>query len=87
MDRVTETLLNDFAEEHNFARTQKELFELFASYLTVHRHHAETFDPSEIVTGGGGDTGIDAIAIIVNGALITDLEALQEHIQRRRTWM
>ena len=48
----------------------------------VRRHYSgETFDPEDIYTGGGGDTGIDAVAVLVNGSLVTDVESLQEHAE------
>src|SRR5713226_5269154 len=70
MDRITESLLDEFSREHDIvALPQDKRFEHFASYVTVRRQYSETFDTEEIVTGAGGDIGIDAIAIIVNGSL------------------
>jgi hypothetical protein len=83
MDRITESLLSEFTAEHDLgALPQDRQFEHFAGYITVRRQHAETFDTDDIVTGSGGDTGIDAIAIILNGILITDAEAFEEHAAR-----
>ena len=53
-------------------------FERFASYLVVSPHLADSFDTADIATGSGGDTGIDAIAIVVNGTLVTDQELVKE---------
>jgi len=50
--------------------------------------HSESFDTHDVVVGdddttyGGGDTGIDAIAIIANGVLVSDLDELDELIER-----
>jgi hypothetical protein len=85
MDRVSESLLNKFSEEFNLALPENERFEQLAAYLTVQRHYPETFDPGDLITGAGGDTGIDAIAMIVNGALITDLEAFEEISEKANT--
>lgn len=83
MDRITESLLNEFTAEHDLSTLPEDCrFEHFAAYITVRRQHAETFDTADIVTGAGGDTGIDAIAVIVNGILITDREAFEEHAAR-----
>jgi AIPR protein len=77
MDRVSESLLNEFAKEHDLvALPQETQFEHFAACITVQRHYTDSFDSGEIVTEG--DSGIDAIAIIVNGSLVTDREALEE---------
>jgi hypothetical protein len=77
MDRITESLLNEFSKEHGITHLPEEdRFEHFCSFITVRRHFSETFDTADIVVGSGGDTGIDGIAILVNGSLITDLESL-----------
>ncbi|MGO9771579.1 MAG: AIPR family protein [Roseiarcus sp.] len=70
--------MDEFAREHGLdALDEAKQFEHFASYITVRRQYSETFDSSDIVTGDG-ETGIDGVAIIVNGSLITDIEALSE---------
>ena len=82
MDRVTKSLLDEFSYEHDFAQMgEDKQFEHLAAFLTVSRHHGETFDTAEIVTGSGGDTGIDAIAIIVNGALALDPDTVEDLAQ------
>ncbi|MGB7600949.1 MAG: AIPR family protein, partial [Candidatus Sulfotelmatobacter sp.] len=79
MDRITKSLLDEFASEHDLTSlAEDKQFEHFASYLMVRRHYAETFEPGEIVTGAGGDTGIDAIAIVVNNVLVTDAATVDE---------
>ena len=79
MDRISESLLNEFSTEQDIAHLpESERFEHFASYITVRRHYTETFDTTDIVTVAGGDIGIDGIAIIVNGSLVTDVEVLEE---------
>lgn len=79
MDRVTENLLANFTAEHNLgALPEDRRFEHFASYITVRQQYRETFDTSEIATGGGNDTGIDAVAIMVNGQLVSDIDELTD---------
>ena len=79
MDRVTQNLLAKFTAEHSLeALPEDRRFEHFASYITVRQQHRETFDTNEISTGGGNDTGIDAIAILVNGQLVTDIDELAD---------
>lgn len=83
MDRVTESFLTDFAAEHELTKLkQDEQFERFSAFVTVRRHYnGETFDTSDVDTRGGGDLGIDAVAILVNGSIVTDVEALAEHAE------
>ena len=81
MDRITESLLDEFSREHDISGLpQDKRFEHFASYVTVRRQYSQTFETEEIVTGAGGDIGIDAIAIIINGNLVTDHDSLTEMI-------
>lgn len=79
MDRITTALLGEFSTEHALEHLEEsQRFEHLASYLCVGRHISETFETGDVVVGDGGDTGIDAIAIIVNGALVTDAELVAE---------
>ena len=83
MDRISESLLNEFSTEREIAHLKEDKkFEHFASYITVRRHYAETFETEDIVVGSGGDSGIDGIAIIVNGSLVTDAEVLVEQADK-----
>jgi hypothetical protein len=81
MDRITQSFLDDFVREHELEGVEQDKqFEHFASFITTRRHYnGDTFDTADIVTGSGGDTGVDAIAILVNGSLVTDVESLEEH--------
>jgi hypothetical protein len=83
MDRVTEAYLDEFSSTVGISHLpQDRRFEHFASYVAVRRHYSQTFDTSDIVTGAGGDTGIDAVVIIVNGSLVTDVEGFNEIAER-----
>jgi hypothetical protein len=46
--------------------------------LAVRRHFSRALDTNAVVVGKGGDTGLDATAIIVNGSLITDPDQVEE---------
>jgi hypothetical protein len=77
MDRVSESLLNEFSNERGLVLLDEEKrFEHFACFITVGRHYSETFDTEDVLVGAA--TGIDGIAVIVNGVLITDIESLEE---------
>lgn len=80
MDRITEGLLSEFSGEFAIEELGEDVrFEHFATWLTVRRHYSETtFSPAELVTGNGDDTGIDAIAIIVNNNLVTDVDTIED---------
>lgn len=91
MDRITESLLSEFSKEHGLENLdQSTRFEHFASFIVVRGEHSESFDTGDLVVGDsktsdskdGGDTGIDAIAIIANGFLISDVEELKETVEQ-----
>lgn len=83
MDRITKSLLTEFTTEQNLTSLPEDKqFEHFAAFLTIGRSLSEAFDTSDVVIGSGSDTGIDAIAIIVNGALVDDEAAVDEFVER-----
>lgn len=54
---------------------------MFASYCAVEQHYTDTYSLSDILTAEGGDCGIDAVAIIVNGTLVTSEEEIDDLIE------
>ncbi|HMD75753.1 MAG TPA: AIPR family protein [Terracidiphilus sp.] len=77
MDRVSEALLNEFSNEHGISQLNEDKrFEHFVCFITVGKHYSDTFDTEEILVGDA--TGIDGIAILVNGNLIADVDGLEE---------
>ncbi len=81
MDLVTTALLKEFSKEYELQGFQEDKqFEIMASYLTARLNYSETFNPQDIVAGSGGDLGIDAVAIVVNGSLYTDVDSLNEFL-------
>lgn len=83
MDRITKSLLEEFSTEQDLTSlAEDKQFEHFTAFLTVGRALAEAFDTADVVVGSGGDTGIDAIAIIVNGSLVDDEAAVNEFVER-----
>jgi hypothetical protein len=79
MDRITEALLKEFSKDNSLDNlTQPVQFEHFSGYLTTSKHFPESFNTDDIHTGSGNDTGIDSIAIIVNGCLITEPDEIQD---------
>ncbi len=77
MDRVTESMLKEFSDEHGIADLPEDRrFEHFAAFITVGRHYSNSFDTEDLLMGKAA--GIDAIATIVNGNLVTDVESLED---------
>lgn len=79
MDRITQSLIENFlkTEEINESN-QSTQFEMFCNYSVVSNEYNKTFDCKAINIGGGDDTGIDGIAIIVNGHLVEDIDEIED---------
>jgi cold shock CspA family protein len=70
-DRIISTYLADFVKEFGLGDLeQPKAFEHFVNYCVVSRHHSDTFDPEDVTVGGGGDLGLDGVAILVNDHLV-----------------
>lgn len=89
MDLVTQNLLTSFRGEESLPDDLEEstLFEHFVNYCAVSNEYGDEFDVEDIHTGGGDDLGIDGLAVIVNGTLISDasevddLAATNKHLE------
>lgn len=79
MDRITKSLLEQFVAENHLNSLQEDrAFEHFCGYLATGKHYTESFSSDDISVGAGGDAGIDCIAIIVNGSLVTEPEEIDD---------
>ena len=77
MDRITKKLLQDFLEAQEMESSDEPSdFELFCNYSVLANEYNKTFDVKNITVGAGADTGIDGIAIIVNGHLVEDTDEI-----------
>ena len=79
-DLVLEGFVNSFAEERGFSNLPLDgIFEAFATSSLLRKHHQSDITGMEddVLVGGGGDGGIDAIALLVNGRLVSTEEGLQ----------
>ena len=80
MDMVTEAMLKEFSKERGIEHLPEDIrFEHFCAFSLVRRYFSgESFDTMDLVTGSGSDTGIDGIATLVNGTLITDVDQFED---------
>jgi len=77
VDRITENLLAEFVADHGLSRlTDSDAFERFANFCVVSREYSETFEVED-VSGPGQEVGIDGLAIIANGVLVTSPEEVE----------
>jgi len=73
LDQITKALVDEFLGEAGMpSQGAPQDFERFSAFVVVSPHIDSAVDYENVMTGSGGDTGLDAIAIVVNGELITD---------------
>jgi hypothetical protein len=83
MNKIVESILAEYSKENAIeALPEDTRFEHLAAYLTIRRHFSRALDLEDVIVGSGGDTGVDAIAIVVNGALMTDVDQVQEMLDQ-----
>jgi hypothetical protein len=57
---------------------ESDLFEYFADFCVVSDSHEEEFELSDVHVGGTDDLGLDGLAIIVNGVLVTSADEAED---------
>jgi hypothetical protein len=82
MDAITSSLLNEFRKSHAVeSLPESDAFEHFANFSVLFSELADTFDLDDVHVGVDSTVGIDGLAIVVNGALVTseqDADSLVE---------
>lgn len=80
-DKILTSYLQGFSEDFGYQNAdESKLFELFAAYFVVCHAYTDRFDVENSIVGDGGDTGIDAIVIIINGRAFNDINELKSYI-------
>ena len=83
MDRITKSLMLELLDSLEIkSTTEPKDFEKFCNYVAVSNEYNKTFDLESITVGDGDDTGIDGIAIIVNGQMIESVEEVDDLIEK-----
>ena len=80
-DTILLSYLDGFASDFGYKdNDQSKQFELFSAYCVVCHNYTDKFDVEKSIVGSGGDTGIDAIAILINGKICHDMAELEDFI-------
>ncbi|BEV02680.1 AIPR family protein [Chryseobacterium gambrini] len=81
MDRITSSLIKELLVTQEIkSEGESKDFEKLVNYSIISNEYNKTFDLNLVTIGEGNDTGIDGIAIIVNGQLIETLEEVDDLI-------
>lgn len=79
MDKITKSFLAQFIKDSEIEdKSEDDQFEFFATDLVLAKNHLFERDIFESVVGNGGDMGLDAIAVSVNGRFVSDLDEIIE---------
>jgi len=82
MDRIIQSYIDDFLKSQQISeKTLSKQFEMFASYSAIAQQYTEIFDLNDVLTGAGDDCGIDGMAILTNGTMITSTEEIDDLIE------
>lgn len=86
MDRITESLITELLTnlEINSEGESKD-FEKLSNYTVVSNEYNKTFDIDTLTVGDGNDTGIDGIAIIVNGQLVESTDEVDDLLEKNNS--
>ena len=82
MDRILKQLVDDFLISFEYDSINPDYdFELFSNYSIVSKEYNRSFELDIVNVGKGDDTGIDGVAIIVNGLLIDKSEDVDDLLE------
>ena len=82
MDKITKSLLDNFALENELEKLEEyRQFEHFVNFSVVSKLNRSSYELEDVHTGSGGDMAIDGLCLIVNGKIITELDELNDVIQ------
>ncbi len=83
MDRITESLIKELLTNLELTTEgESKDFEKLVNYTIVSTEYNKTFDIDTVTIGEGGDTGIDGIAMIVNGQLIESTDEIDDLLDK-----
>lgn len=75
MDKILTSYVDDFASKQGFGSLPlADQFHHFVNYCTVSRATSDSFDIEDLSTEGDGDTGVDGVAVLVNGHIVSSPE-------------
>ena len=82
-DEILKSYVHDFSEQNSLvARPESEQFERFVNFCIISKQYPRDFDFENLSIGGGSDSAIDGVAIIVNGNIVQEPEEIDFFLSR-----
>lgn len=83
MDRITESLIIELLTNLEVPSSgESKDFEKLVNYTVISNEYNKTFEIDAVTVGDGNDTGLDGIAIIVNGQLIDSTDEIDDLLDK-----
>jgi hypothetical protein len=78
LDAITQSLIDEFVASEDLTHLDAaDQFERFVNFSVISSEHSDTFNVEDI-SSVGDEVGIDGLAVIVNGALVTAAEQVED---------
>jgi hypothetical protein len=82
-DEILKSYVRDFSEQNSLgSKSEPEQFERFVNYCIISKQYPREFDAEDLSIGGGGDSAIDGVAVIVNGNIVQEPEEIEFFLSR-----
>jgi len=79
LDQITRALIDEFLDQAGMPSIDPGIdFKRFVAHVVISPQIESAIDYEHVMTGFGRDTGLDSVAIVVNGALVTDPDDIDE---------
>jgi hypothetical protein len=86
MDRITKSLIEELINIQGLeSQEESKDFEKLVNYTVISNEYSRTFDLDFVTIGDGNDTGIDGLAIIVNGQLVEEKDEIDDLLEKNGT--
>jgi len=87
LNRILQGIVSDFKEKYSLDGDESKIFEHLANYITVTKYHPEAFcdagDFESLIVDKKGLFGIDGIAFVVNGNLVTSIDDIDVYAKSK----
>lgn len=85
LDAITRANVKQFVEHSGITITDPtKQFELFVAYCVLSSVLEDALDLEAVATGSGNDCGVDTLAIVANGALVTEKDQVQDILDNNK---
>jgi len=81
MNRILKSFITEFSGGLGFDCSHSDAFEHFSNYSIINSRYNDSFDINDVHIGKDGSIGIDGVAIIINGRLVTSREEAKDIIE------